>query len=973
MKKLFIYLSVAVLGVAAASCQKELAVAEGGKGNVNITIQTPEVATKAIADGMNVDIVHYEIYKKEEGHKNSLTGTHLIKGTVPMSAKGASLTLNLLQGQEYVGLFWAQVNGQSYYDVTNLRDIKVAYPNEANSKTYANDEARAAFCQKKEFTTGRNVSVVLERPFAQINLGTTIADLNDDYEINLEQSSMTVKGVANSFNVAAMTAGETEVNVEFSYATLPYVFNPSETLVANNQTWAYAGMNYVLVPGDAATVDVTYSIKTDVGTVTRNVPVVPVQKNYRTNLLGNLLTQETAIEIVVDEKFNTPDLEADPLYMAAATGGEYTLTKDVVLSQPLNVQSTLELDLNNHTITVELEEEGRHFYAIENNAHLKLVGTGAINARGVKNFGTLVVDGDITITNIDTNGGAAIWNEGEVTINKGTFTTNSEAGEGSYGAALNTRAGGKATVNGGNFSAYSQLTYAIVNEGTTTINNATVKGKHGAVAGSANATSTKIYNGTFELMENPGVSDHCTYYCSEIYGGSFTLGKNTDSGAQVFYESTIAEGYQALEVNGVYYVVPANADNVVASAEALQAAINAAEAGETTIAFGADIVGDVTVVQKAGVKVTIDGLNKKYDGTIKVHSGSNHYADAALTIKNVNFEANKKYLDNDGNPYFNCIEALEKGSERYSTNITVDGCTFTAVGEANSIAVGLQIKSSKWARVINSTATDMHSLIQAQSCDETVVVNGCTINGKNGVAFKQVKAATVEGTTITAREYGIRFDGNTDNYGIVVKDNNVTAVQPFIVRKMTGKNNTIVLEGANTLTTDAPYQIVITNGSDDKPYAKPTGTYTLTGAENYVIYPDKEYCDNPIKDQDSQTYEGDVFEAGYMENALWINNYIFGDGAAIVVENTTYNAIVIENCSGKFDTDVITIKNNNSSVMILQNLDFTLAEGKMLIKSVNPYYQVFMENITINGEKMTQESIAEYLENVAWYQVVEEI
>lgn len=59
--------------------------------------------------------------------------------------------------------------------------------------------------------------------------------------------------------------------------------------------------------------------------------------------------------------------------------------------------------------------------------------------------------------------------------------------------------------------------------------------------------------------------------------------------------------------------------------------------------------------------------------------------------------------------------------------------------------------------------------------------------------------------------------------------------------------------------------------------------------------------------------------------------------------------------------------------MILQNLDFTLAEGKKLIKSVNPYYQVFMANIKINGELMTQESMAQYLENVAWYQVVEEI
>ena len=126
-------------------------------------------------------------------------------------------------------------------------------------------------------------------------------------------------------------------------------------------------------------------------------------------------------------------------------------------------------------------------------------------------------------------------------------------------------------------------------------------------------------------------------------------------------------------------------------------------------------------------------------------------------------------------------------------------------------------------------------------------------------------------------------------------------------------------------------------------------------------------------DMDPTTYVGDVFASGEMKNALWINNFVFGEDAAIVVENMTYNAIIIENCSGNLKNDVLTIKNNNSSVLIMQNLDLTLAEGKKLIKSVNPYYQVFMTNIKINGEVMTQESIAKYLENVVWYQVVEEI
>ena len=279
-------------------------------------------------------------------------------------------------------------------------------------------------------------------------------------------------------------------------------------------------------------------------------------------------------------------------------------------------------------------------------------------------------------------------------------------------------------------------------------------------------------------------------------------------------------------------------DSRIFNAIDLQAALDAAPENATTvIALGANIEANLTDIQKPGRKVVIEGRGYKYNGTIRVHSNSNHYADAALTIKDLNFETSIASV--------NFIEALENGSERYSCNITVENCTFTATGAAENTAVGVQIKASKNAKVIGCTATDVHSLIQAQSCDQEVLVQNCEVNGKNGVAFKQVKNAVVEGTTITATEYGIRFDGNTDNYGIVVKNNTVTANQPFIVRKMTGANNTIALEGDNTLTvsaasisTETPaYQIVITNGSDDEAYVKPTGTYTLTGADNFLVYP----------------------------------------------------------------------------------------------------------------------------------------
>lgn len=549
MKKLFFYLSVAMIAFAAVSCQKEMVVADGENGNVTLTIQTPEVATKAIADGMNVDIVHYEIYKNEEGHKNSLTGKYLIKGNVPMSAKGATLSLNLLQGQEYVGLFWAQVDGQSYYDVTDLRDVKVAYPNEEDNLTYANDEARAAFCQIKTFSTGKNVSVVLERPFAQINLGTTTADLTDDYTITLEESSMTVTGVANTFNVAAMTAGTTANNVVFSLATVPYAFNPSETLTANNKTWAYAGMNYVLVPNDAATVDVTYSIKTDVGTVSRHVPTVPVQKNHRTNLLGNLLTQETAIEIVVDEKFNTPDLAPAPIYMAAATGGQFTLTEDLTLTEPLVIQSSLVLNLNGYSLNggkVDTPE---------------MTGTD-ISAITIDNGATLTIEGEGNI--VGTEYGVYVKN-GNVVVKGGNITAGTSAVQ-----VYN----GTANIEGGKFSATSSNVYVI------------------------NCIDTNWKNGTAKVS---------------ITGGTFVGFNPADNAAEGAGTNFVADGYQTVDRgNGAYTVISDSAviaaDNAAVEAALADSAIDTIylNEGEYTIEMYTNFTAkkSLTIIGTEGTKVS---------------------------------------------------------------------------------------------------------------------------------------------------------------------------------------------------------------------------------------------------------------------------------------------------------------------------------------------------------------------------------
>ena len=105
-------------------------------------------------------------------------------------------------------------------------------------------------------------------------------------------------------------------------------------------------------------------------------------------------------EVVNYEKVYCYDAgTADDLQLAAAVGGEVTLENDIELNAPLNVQANMTLNLGGYTITTTEKETGRHHYAIDNYATLVIEGEGAINARGIQNFGEMTItDGNVTIT-----------------------------------------------------------------------------------------------------------------------------------------------------------------------------------------------------------------------------------------------------------------------------------------------------------------------------------------------------------------------------------------------------------------------------------------------------------------------------------------------------------------------------------------------------------------------------------------------
>lgn len=306
------YFRIAVLIALTAflgSCQKEFMSWLSGNVEVSLKVETGAAMTRAIADGTNIDILHYEIY-----------GTDVERASVPL-AEGSvkdsdgdgvfDLDLTLIKDQTYNFIFWAQVDreqGMEHYDVSDLRKVGIkSYADEL-----ANDESRAAFFAHKEIHVSGSIdeTITLYRPFAQLNIGTVTYDtsLNLAGDLAVNTSEVNVTGIASVFNTIS-GKGEGKQKVTFQAAAPHVDMSASERkLEVNGARYHWLGMNYMIVNGDADNVTVDVLFDTTYGDVSLSVENVPVRENYRTNIIGDLLTTDAKFVVVVDDRFAGADI-----------------------------------------------------------------------------------------------------------------------------------------------------------------------------------------------------------------------------------------------------------------------------------------------------------------------------------------------------------------------------------------------------------------------------------------------------------------------------------------------------------------------------------------------------------------------------------------------------------------------------------------------------------------------------------------
>ena len=370
MKKKNLFMSMLAMAsmLFATSCSQDEVLNEPTTGefvNAQFTVSTSEgIGTRAVGDGTTVNYVACAVY---DANDNELPD---LRQYVGISGKQATYSIRLVKGQKYRVAFFAYkgaADGTStYYNMSDLKNIQIL---DASS----NVEARDAFTAYVDVTADETMAgavqkdVTLKRPFAQLNLGSYAEDIEAASKagVVVNQTKVKVTNVYKAFNAL-------ENNVAGTTGEMTFGFNGllSEKLKADvdgngsDDEFDYLALNYLLVGGAGspkATTDVTFVWKTADGKT--NTPEtefknVPVQTNYRTNIVGWLLTNPAKFNITIDETFQTPDhfvvLSAAELAdEMIPVNGVINLTKDYVVTDawtPLVFSENITINGNGHTI-----------------------------------------------------------------------------------------------------------------------------------------------------------------------------------------------------------------------------------------------------------------------------------------------------------------------------------------------------------------------------------------------------------------------------------------------------------------------------------------------------------------------------------------------------------------------------------------------------------------------------------------------
>ena len=372
MKKSLLFVAAAVTALFSACSSDELA-----KGNdvVNVSFNAsfdqvmPTRGVSGESDGTAATKLYVAVYNKDNQLIKAISkiGVDGSQDVETVSNKQATVSFQLVKGQTYNFVFWAQnPNATAGAVVFNPETGKVSVD---YTKIKANDESLDAFTAHVNNLTVTGAiaqDVTLKRPWAQVNYGSAQADWKAAVAagITVAKSKVTVNNVYKTLN--ALT-GEVEgpaetADIALAANTIPVSATPSRTLTVSGTNYKYIGLNYLLVgnEGEQSLIKADLEIQKESGEVINTVTFsnVPVQRNYRTNIVGNLLTSQAQFNITLDPNYEDDITGNNKVIAEGITRFDnvYSVTNAAATSNAIN---TIYADAKNNGIselTINLTE-----------------------------------------------------------------------------------------------------------------------------------------------------------------------------------------------------------------------------------------------------------------------------------------------------------------------------------------------------------------------------------------------------------------------------------------------------------------------------------------------------------------------------------------------------------------------------------------------------------------------------------------
>ena len=413
---------MAAMLLGTASCSKDIE-PEMTDGTVQFKVELPgNIDSRAISDGTTAKKLDVACYDADGNVLTTLNPT-----ISEFENRVATVTVKLVKGQKYQFAFFAHAAGAPYaFNAgTKLSECNFTVTdNYTGENCLSNAENRDAFyatLTNYEVTTA-TTEVRLYRPFAQLNFGTDDLAAAEAAGIIPGTTKVTVKKVATAFNLSTgATTGEVDASFDFAE-------RPAETLTVESKDYAWMAMNYFLVPNNEANVDVEMTVNTNKQPVVVPVTSVPVKKNHRTNILGSLFTQEGNFKVIIDQNFDTPDYNVEPV-------NPILVSTEAELKTALNKEDkNIYIKLLND---VQLSYGARVAYGNANTESITIDGDGhTLNLKGTdtdwSSFGT-AGNGDLILKNMTINkteAGNGAWNNHAINLSNKTTTGHDPVGTG---------------------------------------------------------------------------------------------------------------------------------------------------------------------------------------------------------------------------------------------------------------------------------------------------------------------------------------------------------------------------------------------------------------------------------------------------------------------------------------------------------------------------------------------------------------